>query len=141
MTPEEKRQYIKDWRKRNPDKVKAYRDKTNSSESGKLSKYRWAERNRERTNERAKIAKRKFRQECLDFLGGKCQCCSEETYEFLAIDHVSGGGSMERKMITSQQLYRKIVKEQISEGYRILCHNCNMAIAFYETCPHINAEA
>ena len=141
MTPEEKRQYVKDWRKRNPDKVKAYRDKTNSTDSAKESKARWSERNRERTNQRAQISKRKFRQECLTFLGGKCECCSEATYEFLAIDHINGGGAKERKMITSQQLYRKIVKEQIMEGYRILCHNCNMAVAFYGNCPHINAEA
>lgn len=113
----------------------------NNSPAGKEYKRKWEQENREKKNLYASVLKRKFREMCIDFLGGKCECCGENTYEFLCIDHVNGGGAKERKVLTSQQLYRKIVKEQIVEGYRILCHNCNMAIAYYPQCPHINAEA
>jgi len=23
------------------------------------------------------------------------------------------------------------------DGFRVLCHNCNMAYGFYKTCPHV----
>jgi hypothetical protein len=31
--------------------------------------------------------------EMLSAYGGKCVCCGESEYKFLAIDHINGGGS------------------------------------------------
>jgi hypothetical protein len=69
--------------------------------------------------------------------GNKCACCGEKRWEFLAIDHVNGGGSKHRKIVTSPtELRRLIIKEGFPKKYRLLCHNCNSAIGWHGYCPH-----
>jgi hypothetical protein len=69
--------------------------------------------------------------------GGRCACCGESQPEFLAIDHINGGGGKERKAgLTYQKFYRFILENNFPSDYQILCHNCNMAKAFYGECPH-----
>lgn len=78
------------------------------------------------------------------YCGGKapsCSCCGENHYEFMAIDHVNGGGNKHRKEIEKQKgsrinMYRWLKANNFPEGYRILCHNCNQARGFYGACPH-----
>jgi len=68
-----------------------------------------------------------------------CACCGETTFQFLAIDHIDGGGVKERKLLGlrgSTQLYRYLENEGYPPGYRVLCHNCNLAMGFYGYCPH-----
>lgn len=88
------------------------------------------------TRERRAKAHRKLRQEVIDGYGGKCQCCGETTYEFLAIDHVDGGGRKEREMLSTAQIVRKVHNLNFPKEYRILCHNCNSAIGWFGKCPH-----
>jgi hypothetical protein len=57
--------------------------------------------------------------------------------EFLAIDHIGGGGTKHRKSFgRGSSLYRWLEKSGLPGGFRVLCHNCNMAIGFYGYCPH-----
>ena len=73
----------------------------------------------------------------LERYGGECECCGERHLEFLAIDHVEGGGTMERRQVGSYGVYRKLMASTARlDGYRVLCHNCNAAIAFHGSCPH-----
>ena len=73
----------------------------------------------------------------IEAYGGRCACCGEGTYEFLALDHINGGGGQHRRQVTSQSLYRLLIREGFPKGeYQILCHNCNMAKGFYGQCPH-----
>ena len=68
-----------------------------------------------------------------------CACCGESTFQFLAIDHVDGGGGKDRKSLglrNATELYRYLEKEGFPPGYRVLCHNCNLALGFYGYCPH-----
>lgn len=65
----------------------------------------------------------------------KCACCSERHYEFLAIDHIDGGGGAHRRTV-GVAIDRWLIKNGFPEGYRILCHNCNVAIGLYGSCPH-----
>ena len=68
--------------------------------------------------------------------GGKCICCGEEHPSFLAMDHVNGGGKKDRSKYGSVQTwYRRALKEH-PDDLRVLCHNCNLARAFYGVCPH-----
>lgn len=60
----------------------------------------------------------------------KCVKCGESQYEFLAIDHVNGGGLAHRKQIGAN-IYEWIFKAELPDGFRTLCHNCN-AIAKHE---------
>jgi hypothetical protein len=78
------------------------------------------------------------RLEVLNAYGGKCVCCGETRPEFLALDHILGGGNKERKTgITGVRLIRKLKREGYPAGkIQILCHNCNLSIGFYGYCPH-----
>ena len=59
----------------------------------------------------------------------QCACCGESIYDFLAIDHINGGGNAHRKAVTkghgSTEFYRWLIKNNLPEGYQVLCHNCN----------------
>jgi len=88
---------------------------------------------------RVKANQQKTRRFCLEHYGGQCACCGENSYEFLCIDHINGGGHQHRKKVGhgySFLLWLK--KNNMPEGYRILCHNCNMATGLYGYCPHGN---
>jgi hypothetical protein len=101
-----RKQYLKDWRKR-PERI-----------------IRIAELHK------------KLREEAFAGYGGKCECCGENTFEFLAIDHRYGGGRKEREKLSTAQIARKVINKNFPDEYRILCHNCNSAIGWYGKCPH-----
>ncbi len=81
-----------------------------------------------------------LRKSIIDGYGGKCDCCGEDTIEFLAIDNVNGGGQKERKTKSIHQIMVSIVKNDFPDEYRVLCHNCNSSIGFYGYCPHENMK-
>lgn len=74
----------------------------------------------------------------INHYGGRCACCGEHRLPFLAIDHVNGGGTAHRRAINrvGAAFYRWLIREHFPEGFRVLCHNCNLAIGFYGRCPH-----
>lgn len=79
------------------------------------------------------------------YCGGvpSCACCGETIFQFLAIDHIDGGGLKSRKSLglrSSTELYRYLENEGYPPGYRVLCHNCNLAIGFYGYCPHTDTS-
>jgi len=80
---------------------------------------------------------RNERQACIDKYGGKCTCCGETRYEFLAFDHINGSGNKHRRELKGAKRIQQWLKENnYPEGFRILCHNCNLAKGFYGRCPH-----
>lgn len=94
------------------------------------------------SNQVIKDRKRKQRIEVLTHYSGgtpKCACCGVPELEFLAIDHVGGGGNAHRKAIgrnSGAAFYDWLRKEGYPTGYQVLCHNCNSARGFYGICPH-----
>lgn len=83
--------------------------------------------------------RRATKQRILTELGGACACCGENTFEFLSIDHINGGGKKHREALDNDQarLYREILNEGCPrDKYRVLCHNCNQALGAYGFCPH-----
>ena len=87
-------------------------------------------------NERNRDAIRKNRKIVLEHYGHKCQCCGENKFEFMAIDHINGKGDEQRKIYRSGNFFTWIIKNNFPDDLRILCHNCNSAIGFYGYCPH-----
>lgn len=72
-----------------------------------------------------------------------CSCCGEPRLEFLAIDHIDGGGAKHRKELGGgrsahggQRFYAWLRKNGYPSGYRVLCHNCNQSIGSFGYCPH-----
>lgn len=90
--------------------------------------------------ERQKGYQRKIRVDCIKAYGGKCECCGEDRMEFLHIDHVEGDGHIERASAKQRGLpltiYGRLKKQGYPAGFRVLCANCNMSLAFYGYCPH-----
>lgn len=64
-----------------------------------------------------------------------CSCCGESHLEFLAIDHIEGGGAAHRRVVGSS-FFLWLQREGYPSGFRILCHNCNLAMGYYGRCPH-----
>lgn len=68
----------------------------------------------------------------------KCACCGESFLEFLAVDHIHGGGTQHRKQIhrTTHRFSLWLIKNNFPDGFRILCHNCNFSYGHFGTCIH-----
>lgn len=93
-------------------------------------------RKRPETRQRKAEQYRKVREAAFAGYGSKCECCGEDKFEFLAIDHVNGGGRKERETMSTYQIARKVINLNFPKEYRVLCHNCNQAIGWYGYCPH-----
>lgn len=93
------------------------------------------EQKRERNAEIQRRFQRKLRYDSIMHYGGKCVCCGEDQMEFLSIDHIKGKGTKHRKM-NNLQIGYWLKKHNYPKGFRVLCHNCNMALGFYGFCPH-----
>lgn len=66
-----------------------------------------------------------------------CQCCCEDSIEFLSIDHINNNGAKQRREDkSSAKICRWLKKNNYPKGYQVLCFNCNMAKALYGSCPH-----
>lgn len=95
------------------------------------------QKNPERRREVDKRHRDYLKETVIKGYGGKCKCCGESTPEFLAIDHVNGGGNVHRKTVTSPtEMRRLVIKLGFPKEYRLLCHNCNTAMAWFGSCPH-----
>ena len=149
--PEESREKRREWARNNPDKVKAHKQASKArhpdteraynkkykdahKESNKKYNKEWKMRNPEYFKNHLKT----LRLDAFNHYGGAiCACCGETQYEFLALDHINGGGGEHRRSIGGgTNLYSWLKKNNYPEGFQVLCHNCNMAKAYYGKCPH-----
>lgn len=106
----------------------------------------------EKENERKKILQRKYHNEkgrdfalrrklkIIKHYGPNCACCGVLEHEFLAVDHINGGGNEHRRKMGikgGRHFYDWLFKNNFPDGFQILCHNCNFAKDhFKEGCPH-----
>lgn len=132
-----KREYNKAYYKQNRERIlqrsKDYHHAHPEKQVARQRKYYAA--NKDVCDNRSKANARRIRLEIIAAYGGKCECCGEERIEFLAIDHINGGGRRHRKSL-SGNFYRWLKRNNFPEGFRVLCHNCNSALGFYGYCPH-----
>jgi hypothetical protein len=70
----------------------------------------------------------------------KCACCGESNIEFLALDHIHGGGRKQRQEIKIRW-WEWVRRSGYPEGFRVLCHNCNQSLGVYGYCPHQQGES
>jgi hypothetical protein len=79
-----------------------------------------------------------YKKDIYDVLGHECSRCGFDDERALTIDHISGGGSQERKNQSGGAIgyYRRLRNEIVdgSTDYRCLCWNCNW-IVHLETQP------
>jgi hypothetical protein len=122
----------KEWKKRNPEKVKAGFKKHYELYKEEINK-KAAVRNKGRYQ--------KLKLQALTNYGGnppKCACCGESEYGFLSLDHINGGGGKHRTELKKKHcnMWEFINRFNFPSGYQVLCFNCNMAIGFQKVCPH-----
>jgi hypothetical protein len=82
---------------------------------------------------------RRVRLQVIAGYGGACACCGESEQAFLAVDHIFNDGAAERAStgMSGAQWYRWLICQGFpADRYRLLCHCCNEARAFYGSCPH-----
>lgn len=102
-------------------------------------KQRWADKNIEYNRKRTRDRRNQARHEAIVAYGGRCACCGESRKEFLAIDHVHGGGHKHRQSLrpTDRREFCTYIKKLgYPPEYRLLCHNCNLSRGLYGYCPH-----
>ncbi len=98
---------------------------------------RWEKATIDVRHEKAKAYRRERRERVINAYGGKCACCGEAAYEFLALDHVNGDGKQHRaKVGTTNAVLRDVERQGYPPAFRLLCHNCNSARGYYGYCPH-----
>ena len=126
------------WYMANREKVLAETKKRTQAdpEAQRARHQKWYQAHKELSAQRVKANNVALRRLALAAYGACCQCCGETQYEFLAIDHINGGGRAHRRAIPGQSVYRWLKHNNFPEGFQVLCHNCNMAKAFYGACPH-----
>lgn len=81
----------------------------------------------------------KIRQNLIENYGEICECCGENDYMFLTIDHIKNDGVNERKQFKNDmgKFYRTLIKSGYpKDNYRLLCYNCNCCRGSYGECYH-----
>lgn len=126
-------EYNRKRREENPDKFKEYGKKQRELHPDAFKQYR--EKNKEKIQASQKNYREKNRDLVISKYGKICGCCGEHIKEFLAIDHIDGV-KIEGWPTHGGSLYRKLIKENYPEGFRVLCHNCNLSLGIYGYCPH-----
>jgi hypothetical protein len=88
---------------------------------------RWCELNKDRVKEITNAAYHKCRLKALLAYSPTLTCClcRESHIEFLAIDHIDGGGNQHRQSESISNICYWLKKHNYPDGFRVLCHNCN----------------
>lgn len=66
----------------------------------------------------------------------QCECCGENEFEFMTVDHIDGIHKTKHPKLRSVFLYRWLEKNNFPEGYQILCYGCNLLKSNNSICPH-----
>ena len=115
-----------------------------SAEPRRITKKPPTAEERKRRGAKDRARRQRHRMEVLNYYGNndpKCACCKERRLEFLAIDHINGGGNAHRRELGikggSDRIISYLRKMNFPKGYRLLCHNCNHSLGAFGYCPHM----
>lgn len=86
------------------------------------------------------LKKLEIKNEVFDLLGYKCNCCDENNWTHLTVDHILENGSTERGAKKNGDKYSNIywyihLTKDIN-SYQTLCMNCNYSKGNYGFCSH-----
>jgi len=124
---------------RNLDLKREYNRQYNAINKLKISvqKREYYSKNQEKILSRSSVRNTKRKIKVIQHYGGVCSCCGEYRIEFLCLDHKYGGGNKHREDIGSgTPMYKWVINNNFPPLFRVLCHNCNMALGSYGYCPH-----
>lgn len=98
-----------------------------------------------RKKNRAAVTKhrQRLRRKVMMGYGGQCNCCGEDEYLFLELDHVNNDGAKDRGKCRyhTVQFFARIIRENFPDRYQVLCSNCNLGKSRNGgVCPHATKE-
>ena len=123
------------WRRENIDATEIHRDT-------ERQRYYSDPTHKEKAAKRSKAFRGRTKAETFIMYGGHfCQCCGEQEFNFLSLDHIANNGAAERKELgysgTGHAFYRRLKKLGFPSGYQVLCMNCNFGKRMNGgVCPH-----
>lgn len=93
---------------------------------------------RRQSRESQARTRKRNRDQLVEAYGGKCACvnCPETNQEFLTLDHINGDGRAHRMKMGSHTYADLRRRGWPTEGYRLLCWNCNAMTRGGRACPH-----
>lgn len=113
------------------------RNKDGKNSWCKKCAFEYKKENLEKTNEYEKRFRIKIKNQVFDYYGNACNCCYENYFKYLVIDHINGGGCKHRNELNlkANKFYKwllKLIQQKTLDGYKIkdfqiLCRNCNWA--------------
>jgi hypothetical protein len=113
------KEYAKQWRHENRDKVLEINRRANLKRADKI-----------------KIEKQERRLEALNYISNNnsvCKKCGYSDPRALQIDHINGGGRNESKIYGFQEKFWDYILsqpiEEVYKKYQVLCSNCNLVKA------------
>jgi hypothetical protein len=67
-----------------------------------------------------------------------CNCCSENSLDFLTLDHINNDGAAHRKehKLKGAKIYYWLKSRGYPSGFQVLCWNCNASKGLFGECPH-----
>lgn len=82
--------------------------------------------------------RKQLKAEMFEAYGNKCSCCGETEPRFLTLEHTRRDGAQHRKAVGGFfQVYTDLKRRGWpTDGYTLLCWNCNCATRYGEPCPH-----
>lgn len=110
--------YIKAWRAKNRDKIRTKRAE-------------YYQKNKDKVLVQMKKRREQVKLDVIRAYSPDLSCCicGVSFVEFLAVDHINGGGRQHCRELGnhgSHRFYLWLQKNGYPNGYRILCHNCNL---------------
>ena len=110
------------------------RDRTD--EKSRISQKKSRQNNKDKINKIARDYNKKKKSYLLGLLGNKCIKCGFDDSRALQIDHINGGGYIERKSynLSPRKYYSNILQSVLNNEnkYQLLCANCNWIKRFEE---------
>lgn len=142
LYPEKARESVRRYRSKNKERCLAITRAWRAAHVGRVVELmaRWNAENKDLKSEYMKNRYFRARFEAIEAYGGKCRCCGEARWQFLAFDHVNDDGHVDRKngLSSGNGLCRRLKLEGYPSRFQLLCHNCNIAKFKYHGCPHGN---
>ena len=114
------------------DDQKVYKTSANQLENWK--RYYWRKSPEWRTEQQRKNREARINvyRTVREVLGDECKHCGYKDLRALCIDHISGGGTAERRKRGRISVQREIIRRvrsgdlTVFSEYQLLCANCNM---------------
>ncbi len=142
-----KKEWLKNYREKNKEKLYKQMKDYNVKNKDKLKKYykdfypEFYKNNKKRLIKERMERTTKYRDIVYAAYGNVCNCCGETNSLFLTVDHVNNDGHKDKNKngdrYSGLSLYLRIIKADFPADFQILCYNCNMGKARNKgVCPH-----